>query len=112
MNIKDIITLTEAGWSKEEIIKLASAPDKKDPEPKAEPKKEEPKAEPKAVDPKPEEGKAPEKGIEDLVAEKLQTAFKPYEELYTKMATLAGMPSIDNVEPKGIEDIISNFFKN
>ena len=106
--VKDIITLTEAGWEKEEIIRLATS---KQPEPKPEPEKEEPKRpEPKAEDPKPEEDKAPEKSIEDLVSEKLEAAFKPYEELYTKMATLAGMPSISNVEPKGIDDIINKFF--
>ena len=37
--------------------------------------------------------------------------MKPIEDHFAKIAKLAGMPSLDNVEPKGIDDIISHFFK-
>ena len=51
------------------------------------------------------------KEISDAVSAAIAESFKPFEEIYNKLATLAGMPSISDVQPKGIDDIISNFFK-
>jgi hypothetical protein len=31
--------------------------------------------------------------------------------MYEKMALMAGKPSFDNIQPKGIDDVIDNFFK-
>ena len=92
MNIDSIIKLVEAGFSKEDIIKMTSA---SKPEPEA--AKPETKAEPDV--------------IETKVSEAIDKAFKPFEDLYNNMAKLANMPSLNDVQPKGIEDIIDNFFK-
>lgn len=103
MTINDIITLTKAGFSKDEIIKLGAA----------EPATADPKDEKKQ--PEPEEGGAkPEDAsdISDIISEKVDQALAPFEQLFDKMAEKIGLgPSIDNVEPKGIEDIIADFFK-
>ena len=88
MNVNDVINLVNAGFTKEEIIKMTST--EKVPTP--EPVKEE---------------SAPDDKISDAVSK----ALKPFEELYNNMAKLAGMPSISDIQPKGIDDIIDNFFK-
>ena len=49
--------------------------------------------------------------IVPVTQEHLDTMMKPIEDHFAKIAKLAGMPSLDNVEPKGIDDIISHFFK-
>ena len=98
MNIDSIIKLVEAGFSKEDIIKMTSAS----------------KPEPEAAKPEPEvkpETKAEPDVIETKVSEAIDKAFKPFEDLYNNMAKLANMPSLNDVQPKGIEDIIDNFFK-
>ena len=105
MNIDSIIKLVEAGFSKEDIIKMTSA---SKPEPEAA------KPEPEAAKPEPEvkpETKAEPDVIETKVSEAIDKAFKPFEDLYNNMAKLANMPSLNDVQPKGIEDIIDNFFK-
>ena len=108
MEAREILKLVEAGFSKEEIMVLAKA-DKAEKEPEAapavpektetpEPEKEPEKAEP-AADPK------------EAVNAAVKEALKPFEDLYDHMAKLAGMPSIDNIQPKSIDDIVDNFFK-
>lgn len=105
MDVNDILKLVDAGFNKEEIKKLASAAEP----PKAEPeavKEEPPKAEPES--PKEEAAKTDPAAELNAAVEK---ALKPFEDLYNNMAKLAVMPSIEKVEPKGIDDIIDNFFK-
>ena len=110
MELKDLMALVNAGFTKSEIMQLTGsktekAPEVK-PEAKPEPKMEEPKKEEKAAEP-------------DVIAEAINKAFderfksvtENFEGLYNKMATMAGMPSLAEVKPKGVEDIISNFFK-
>ena len=110
MELKDLMALVNAGFTKAEIMQLTGsktekAPETK-PEAKPEPKKEEPKKEEKAAEP-------------DVIADAINKAFderfksvtENFEGLYNKMATMAGMPSLAEVKPKGVEDIISNFFK-
>lgn len=109
MDIEKVFKLIDAGFTKDEIIKMSEPPA----EPKEEPKPEEPKKE----EPKPEEPKKADpakdfkKEITDAIGEAFKDAYKPFEELYNNMSKLAGMPSINDVQPKGIEDIISDFFK-
>lgn len=105
MNVDSIIKLVEAGFTKEDIFKLSAA---SNPEPKAIPEavKEEPKAVPEAVKEEPKT-----ESVDDKVSEAIDKALKPFEELYNNMARLANMPSLNDVQPKGIEDIIDNFFK-
>ena len=45
------------------------------------------------------------------IRENMAADRKLYEENMAKVMKMAGMPSLDDVKPKGIEDIISNFFK-
>ena len=101
MELKDLMKLVDAGFSKDAIMKLAAAGIKKEEEPaKDEQKAEEIKEEQKA----PED---PNAGIAAAIKE----AMKPFEAMYEKMALMAGKPSFDNIQPKGIDDVIDNFFK-
>lgn len=45
------------------------------------------------------------------IGEQIAQAMKAQQESINKIAKLAGMPSMDNVQPKGIDDIIRGFFK-
>lgn len=121
MELKDIITLVNAGYTKADVDALieknnsfASPVDTPEPEPAAEPKKD-PNPEPSAagrpepeIKTEPEVKEDPTKAVNDAITE----ALKPFNDLYDKMAKMAGMPSLDSVQPKGIEDIISNFLKD
>ena len=112
MTIEDIITLTKAGFTKDEILKLSSAsvssiapapeqPAVPTPQPAADP---EPAAAPEAPE-------AP--AAEDLSAvieKKITEAFEPFKDLYNNIAIKANMPTIGNIEPKGIDDIVNDFF--
>lgn len=115
MNIQEVKELLAAGFTADEIRSMSADP-KAEPEVKQEIKPEEKapeaKQEEKAPEAKPE--KAPEDNIakiSDAVSNAIAEGFKQFEGLYNKLATLAGMPSMDEVQPKGIDDIISNFFK-
>lgn len=109
MEAKDVLELVKAGFSKEEIMILAKSAKEpeKAPDPKPEPEKaQEPE---KAPEEQPEEKPAadPQEAVNAAVKE----ALKPFEDLYDHMAKLAGMPSINDVQPKSIDDIVDNFFK-
>lgn len=105
MELKDLMKLIDAGFTKDEIVKLAAAGTKKE-----EPVKEEQKAEEIKEEQKAEEQKAPEDPNAGI-AEAIKEAMKPFEAMYEKMALMAGKPSFDNIQPKGIDDVIDNFFK-
>ena len=110
MELKDLMKLVDAGFSKEEIMKLAAVGTKKEEPEKKEQKAEEIKEEQKTEEQKTEEQKTsedPNTGIADAIKE----AMKPFEAMYEKMALMAGKPSFDNIQPKGIDDVIDNFFK-
>lgn len=115
MNIQEVKELLVAGFTADEIRSMMPVEKKAEPEVKQEEKPEkapEVKQEEKAPEAKPE--KAPEDNIakiSDAVSAAISEGFKQFEGLYNKLATLAGMPSMDEVQPKGIDDIISNFFK-
>lgn len=105
MTLDKLFTLVEAGFTKDEIIKLTereTAAPKVESAP-VEPVKEEPKAEPAKEEVKTE----PEAAINAAI----EKALKPFEELYNNMAKMAVMPSLENVEVKGVEDIVDKFFK-
>lgn len=106
MDITNIIKLIDAGFTKDDILKLSSANTEtktESPAPVVEAKKEEPKKEePKKEEPKKEE--AP--GIADEVNRAVSEAMKPFEDLYGKFSKLAGMPSMGEIKPLGVEDII------
>ena len=107
MDVNGILKLVEAGFTKEEIVKLSNAE-------KSTPKFDVTNSEPEPVKAEPEPVKAePEKAedYESKVNAAIEKALMPFKDLYNNMAKLAAMPSIDNVEPKGIDDIIDSFFK-
>lgn len=106
MEAREILKLVEAGFSKEEIMVLAKA-DKQPEKTPAEPKISEEPA--KELEPakEPEPAANPQEAVNAAVKE----ALKPFEDLYDHMAKLAGMPSIENIQPKSIDDIVDNFFK-
>lgn len=108
MKLNELLELTRAGFTKEEILKLAgdsassaSATPEKAPEAAS--------AAPAAA---PEEKKEekPETDISAVIEKEIAKAFKPFETLYNNIAEKANMPSIGNVEPRGIDDIINDFF--
>ena len=124
MNANDVLKMIDAGFTADEIRKMtaaaesvshvSSSPDaQKEAEDKAasapapvEEKKEAPAAE--------EKGSKPEDvmdSIKKTISEQIAANMKSYEDNMAKIMKMAGMPSLDEVKPKGIEDIISNFFK-
>ena len=113
MKLEDLIALSKAGFTKEDIIKLVqpSGSSNTAPEaPAAAPSAPAPAPEP-AVKEEPKEA-APAEDIGALIDSKLSEAFKPFENLYNQIATKANMPTIGSVEPKGVDDILTNFFES
>ena len=118
METKEVLKLVEAGFTADEIrgFLRPDAEKKESPEPRAslEPLSPEPTG---AVENSSAPAEAPVKkpdvleAVKTAVTEQMADVMKNYEETINKMARLAGMPSIAEVEPKGIEDIISGFFK-
>ena len=105
MNISEVKELLAAGFTADEIRKMEAPAE---PEVKAEPESvPEVKTEPEAAP----EVKDDAAKISDAISAAISESFKPFEDLYQKLSKLAGMPSMADVKPKGIEDIISNFFK-
>lgn len=118
MTVQEIFKLLDAGFTAAEI--RAMDPDEQtDPAPPADPKPEEkpeekpaPAAEP-AADPAPEapaSSSQPEAaGPDPLDAIKQQ--IQDLTDVVDKMSKAIIMPNMDNVTPLGVEDIITNFFK-
>lgn len=105
MKVDDIIKLVNAGFTKEDIVKIANAEAPQTPAQPAQPEQpEEVKTE------QPEQPEQPKDNAE-VISAAINKALEPFQELYTNMVKLAGMPSMENIEPKGIDDIIDNFFK-
>lgn len=114
MTTEQLLKLVDAGFSKEEILKIASLPTAQEQEKPAAAEQgaaapEAPAAAPEA--PQQEDTKNENQDISKMVEDKINEVFEPFKDLYTNMAKMAGMPSIQDVQPKGIEDIISDFFK-
>lgn len=112
MELKDVMALVNAGFSKAEIMQLIGTKQAA-PEVKPEPEKEKPaeKAEPAEAKAEEPERDAITEAINKAFDERFKSVTENFEGLYNKMATMAGMPSLAEVKPKGVEDIISNFFK-
>ena len=105
MNAEQIIKLIEAGFTRDDIMKLAAGPKPAEEKPAEEPKPEEKQAEEKPA----EEPKPADLGAE--IATAIKDAMKPFEDMYNTMSKLAGMPAIDNIQPKGVDDILTKFFE-
>lgn len=111
MNINDILTLLQAGYSKSDIDQMMIA--NNDPAPASE----------KVVDsaaaaPQPEvidssssgSGAADPVSPDDPMAQLTALMDRKFSEL-TESLKQPLMPSMGSIEPKGIDDIIRNFFK-
>lgn len=99
MNAEQILKLIDAGFTRDDIMALATSKPAKEPKQAEEP----------AEEPKPAEEKKPA-DIGAEVATAIKDAMKPFEDMYNNMSKLAGMPAIDNIQPKGVEDILTKFF--
>ena len=111
MKTADVLKLIDAGFTAEQILKM-DAPEEQKPEPE---KKPEPKPEPEQ---KPEPEKKQDPAVDPDVKKVIDQALKSMEEAMDKnlksMAEafrLQLQPSIGDVKPLGIEDVITNFFK-
>ena len=107
MTVQEIFKLLDAGFTAAEIRAMNPA----DPAPAADPKPA-PAAEPPA-DPAPEPPASSSQpaaaGPDPLDAIKQQ--LQGLTDVVDKMSKAIIMPNMDNVKPLGIEDIITNFFK-
>lgn len=108
MTIDDIISLTKAGFTKDDIFKLTGSvsapvvsPSSTAPAPEQPAATEQP-----APAPEPEE----KEDLGAIIEQKIGEAFKPFETLYNNIAIKANMPQIGNIEPRGVEDIVNDFF--
>ena len=114
MKIDDILTLTKAGFTKEEILSLvqgspstSASPDQAAaPTPAAAPALEKAEEKHKTEEP----AKNENQDISKIIEEKIGEVFKPFETLYNNIAMKANMPTIGNIQPKGIDDIVNDFF--
>lgn len=115
MDIEKALKLIDAGFTAEEIRKMI--PQTTEVSPVLSPEPEAAATSPAAAAPAPEvkeekkEEPDPMEAIKQAVSEQISSAMKGYEDNLAKVMKMAGMPSLDDVKPKGIEDIISNFFK-
>jgi hypothetical protein len=108
MNAEQLIKLIDAGFTKEDILSLAHSAS---PSTTAENVPEQPQPSAPEAAPPTEEPKSEAPDISKMIEDKITEVFEPFKDLYTNMAKMVGMPSMQDVQPKGIEDIISDFFK-
>ena len=125
MNANDVLKMIDAGFTADEIRKMTASPADSvshvlSPEPNAEaavPEAAALAAPVEEVREAPKEAKQESRpedvmdSIKKAISDEIAANMKSYEENMAKIMKMAGMPSLDDVKPKGIEDIISNFFK-
>ena len=121
MNINEVLKMIDAGFTADEIRKMTatadsvshvdSSPEKKEAEDKAASAPAAPAEEKKEAPAEAEKKEDPMDSIRKAISDEIAANMKSYEDNMAKIMKMAGMPSLDDVKPKGIEDIISNFFK-
>lgn len=112
MTAQEVLALVKAGFTKEEILTLTESPSttSASPEAAAAPTPAAAPAPEKAEEKKEEPAKNENQDISSIIEQKIGEAFKPFETLYNNIAIKANMPTIGNIQPKGIEDIVDDFF--
>lgn len=107
MDAEKVLKLIDAGFSADEIRGMIapSAETKTEPEAKEEPEKapEAPKEEPAKEDP-----------VDAAIAaaqQKMDSFNAAMDSMIEKISKMAGMPAIGTTAPKGVEDVVSDFFK-
>lgn len=119
MNPENVLKLVEAGFTAEEIRGMLKpqTPDSPgsaslplSPEPTGAAITETEEAAP-AEAPVEEKTDAVAQAVDKALSERLDQINSGFETMYKNMQKLAGMPSMADIQPKGVEDIISKFFK-
>lgn len=124
MDIEKVFKLMDAGFTADEIrTMLNSSPAQPAVSASLEPLSLEPTgaaitkteeaapAEAPVEEPPAEDKPDPIAALKADIGEQINAAMKQQQESINKLAKLMGMPSMDNVQPKGIDDIVRNFFK-
>lgn len=118
MNPENVLKFVEAGFTAEEIRGMlkpqtpdspASASLSLSPEPTGAALTETEGTAPAAAPVEKED--AVGQAIDKALSERLDQINSSFEQMYKNMQKLAGMPSMADIQPKGVEDIISKFFK-
>ena len=111
MKNEEVLKLVEAGFTAAEIRAMQNAapdPAPAAPDPDPVPADPEPKAPDPAPAPAPDPNPAPA-GPDPLDAIKQQ--IQGLTDVVDRMSKALIMPNLDDVTPQGIDDIVSNFFK-
>ena len=108
MNMKEVLRLLDAGFTKEDIMTIVSSAEQIPSAPGA--VAAHPAAEPSGV--KPEEAPAvaapaAEPDIYQMISDKIDAKFNEMAEAFKMPA----MPSMGEIKPLGIDDIVKKFFK-
>ena len=120
MDIEKVFKLMDAGFTADEIrTMLNSSPAQPAVSASLQPLSPEPTAaapdtaaaEAPVEEPPAEDKPDPIAALKADIGEQISAAMKQQQESINKLAKLMGMPSMDNVQPKGIDDIVRNFFK-
>ena len=108
MNMKEVLRLLDAGFTKEDIMtivssaeQIPSAPEAAAAHPAAEPSGVKPEEAPAAAAP------AAEPDIYQMISDKIDAKFNEMAEAFKMPA----MPSMGEIKPLGIDDIVRKFFK-
>lgn len=105
MTINDVLKLVGAGFTAAQISELISAENLTN------------TATPEAVEATPEnketlsENPTPSAAPQPQEVDIMEAIDKKFAELYSNLKNGAAAPSIGDIKPRGIEDIISSFFK-
>ena len=105
MNVADVLKLVEAGFTAQQISQMLAAPEPEKPAPAEE--KPAPAPEPEKAAPEP---KAAEASLDDIykkLSDQIDSKFAEMAETFKMPAN----PSIQDIKPLGLDDIIRNFFK-
>lgn len=116
MDAEKVLKLIDAGFSADEVREMlkpqttdspaASASLSLSPEPTG---AAEDAAAPAEVPAEKED--AVSQAIDKALTERLDKINSGFEQMYKNMQKLAGMPSMQDIKPEGIDDIITRFFK-
>lgn len=108
MTVDEILKLIDAGFTRDEIKAMEHpAPAPEMPAPAEE------SPAPEAAAAAPAQAEAPETSSSaDAFMQMFDERMKQMTDIVNRAAKVAGMPSIDEgIKPKGIDDIVSDFFK-
>lgn len=112
MEIEKVLKLIDAGFSADDIRGMMQPAEEPASPALTSPVDPEPTAAPAET---PAAAEAPEtdilSAVKNIVAEQIAAALTQQKEDISNLQRLAGMPALENVQAKGIEDVISRFFK-